>query len=175
MRRYGIVLGVVAVTAMAGAGPRLNAATGPRLRAISTTSGARPAVLIEASGPVAYVSARPDPFTFVVDLRNVAASGYANGFVPEAGSPVRSISVEPARGDDGAEVARVRVSRAEPVAHEIRSQRNLIFIELGREATPSAVTTTVPSPAPVAPTATDSPALRRSSSLADAILPEDFS
>jgi len=99
MRRYGIVLGVVAVTAMAGAGPRLNAATGPRLRAISTTSGARPAVLIEASEPVAYVSARPDPFTVLVDLRNVAASGYANGFVPEAGSPVRSISVEPARGD----------------------------------------------------------------------------
>jgi len=97
MRRYGIVLGVVAVTAMAGSGPRLNAATGPRLRAISTTSGARPAVLIEASEPVAYVSARPDPFTVLVDLRNVAASGYANGFVPEAGSPVRSISVEPAR------------------------------------------------------------------------------
>ena len=87
MRRYGIVLGVVAVTAMAGAGPRLNAATGPRLRAISTTSGARPAVLIEASEPVAYVSARPDPFTVLVDLRNVAASGYANGFVPEARQP----------------------------------------------------------------------------------------
>jgi type IV pilus assembly protein PilQ len=155
MRRYGIVLGVVAVTAMAGAGPRLNAATGPRLRAISTTSGARPAVLIEASEPVAYVSARPDPFTVLVDLRNVAASGYANGFVPDAGSPVRSISVEPARGDDGAEVTRVRVSLSEPVAHEVRSQRNLIFVELERDATPSAVTTTVPSSAPVAPTATD--------------------
>jgi type IV pilus assembly protein PilQ len=155
MRRYGIVLGVVAVTAMAGAGPRLNAATGPRLRAISTTSGARPAVLIEASEPVAYVSARPDPFTVLVDLRNVAALGYANGFVPEAGSLVRSISVEPARGDDGAEVTRVRVSLSEPVGHEVRSQRNLIFVELERGATPSAVTTTVPSPAPVAPTAAD--------------------
>jgi len=145
MRRYGIVLGVVAVTAMAGAGPRLNAATGPRLRAISTTSGARPAVLIEASEPVAYVSARPDPFTVLVDLRNVAASGYANGFVPEAGSPVRSISVEPARGDDGAEVTRVRVSLSEPVGHEVRSQRNLIFVELERDATPSAMATTAPS------------------------------
>jgi len=155
MRRYGIVLGVVAVTAMAGAGPRLNAATGPRLRAISTTSGARPAVLIEASEPVAYVSARPDPFTVLVDLRNVAASGYANGFVPEAGSPVRSISVEPARGDDGAEVTRVRVSLSEPVGHEVRSQRNLIFVELERDATPSAMATTVPSSAPVAATAAD--------------------
>ena len=139
MRRYGIVLGLVAVTAMAGGGPRLDAATGPRLRAISTTSGARPAVLIEASEPVAYVSARPDPFTVLVDLRNVAAAGYANGFVPEAGSLVRSITVEPARGDDGAEVARVRVSLSEPVAHEVRSQRNLIFVELDRDATPSAV------------------------------------
>jgi type IV pilus assembly protein PilQ len=155
MRRYGIVLGLVAVTAMAGGGPRLDAATGPRLRAISTTSGARPAVLIEASEPVAYVSTRPDPFTVLVDLRNVAASGYANGFVPEAGSPVRSISVEPARGDDGAEVARVRVSLSEPVGHEIRSQRNLIFVELERDTTPSAVTTSVPSPAPVAQATTD--------------------
>ena len=139
MRRYGIVLGLVAVTAMAGGGPRLDAAAGPRLRAISTTNGARPAVLIEASEPVAYVSARPDPFTVLVDLRNVAATGYANGFVPEAGSPVRSITVEPARGDDGAEVARVRVSLSEPVAHEVRSQRNLIFVELDRDETPSAV------------------------------------
>src|SRR4051794_8037567 len=151
MRRYGIVLGLVAVTAMAGGGPRLDAATGPRLRAISTTSGARPAVLIEASEPVAYVSARPDPFTVLVDLRNVAAAGYANGFVPEAGSPVRAISVEPARGDDGAEVARVRVSLSEPVGHEIRSQRNLIFIELERDRTPSAVPATIPSPAAAAP------------------------
>jgi type IV pilus assembly protein PilQ len=148
MRRYGIVLGLVAVTAMAGGGPRLNAATGPRLRAISTTSGARPAVLIEASEPVAYVSARPDPFTVLVDLRNVASTGYANGFVPEAGSPVKSITVEPARGDDGAEVARVRVALSEPVAHEVRSQRNLIFVELDRDTTPSAVTTSVPAPAP---------------------------
>jgi type IV pilus assembly protein PilQ len=155
MRRYGIVLGLVAVTAMAGGGPRLDAASGPRLRAISTTSGARPAVLIEASEPVAYVSARPDPFTVLVDLRNVATSGYANGFVPEAGSPVRSISVEPARGDDGAEVARVRVSLSEPVGHQVRSQRNLIFIELDRNTTPSAVTTTVASPAPVAAVMTD--------------------
>ena len=155
MRRYGIVLGVVAVTAMAGAGPRLNAATGPRLRAISTTSGARPAVLIEASEPVAYVSARPDPFTVLVDLRNVAASGYANGFVPEAGSLVRAISVEPARGADGAEVARVRVSLSEPVGHEVRSQRNLIFVELERGATPSAVTTSMPPSAAVAPATAD--------------------
>src|SRR5262249_8114309 len=119
--------------------------------------GARPAVLIEASEPVAFVSARPDPFTVVVDLRNVAAAGYANGFVPEPGSPVRSISVEPARRDDGAEPARVRRALSEPVGHQVRSQRNLIFVELDRDLTPSAAPVAVSQPSAAAAAATVDP------------------
>jgi type IV pilus assembly protein PilQ len=132
MRRIGTVLVTATLAALAG-GPRLDAAAGPHLRAITATAGARPAVLIEASEPVAYAATRPDPFTVVVDLRNVSAAGYANGFTPEPGSPVKAVAVEPARSDDGSQVTRVRVSLDEPVSHHVRSQRNLIFVELGAE------------------------------------------
>jgi type IV pilus assembly protein PilQ len=129
------MLFVIAVlAARAGGEGRLSAATGPRLTAITATAGARPAVLIEASEPVAYIAARPDPFTVLVDLRNVATTGYANGFSAEPGSPVRAVDVETARGEDGLPVARVRVSLAEPVSHNVRSQRNVIFVELDRGA-----------------------------------------
>ena len=60
--------------------------------------------------------------------------GYANGFSADPGSPVRAVDVETARGEDGLPVARVRVSLTEPVSHNVRSQRNMIFVELDRGA-----------------------------------------
>ena len=147
MRRYGIVLGTMAVaTALAVGDGHLAAATGPRLTAITATDGARPAVLIEASEPVAYLTARPDPFTVLVDLRNVAAAGYANGFTASPDSPVRQVGVETVRGADGLPLTRVRVSLAEPIAHRVRSQRNVIFVELDRDDALDAAAT-APSPA----------------------------
>ena len=129
-----MLLVIAVLAARAGGEGRLSAATGPRLTAITATAGARPAVLIEASEPVAYIAARPDPFTVLVDLRNVATAGYANGFSADPGSPVRAVDVETARGEDGLPVARVRVSLTEPVSHNVRSQRNMIFVELDRGA-----------------------------------------
>jgi type IV pilus assembly protein PilQ len=135
MRRCAMLLVIAVLAVRAGGEGRLSAATGPRLTAITATAGVRPAVLIEASEPVAYIAARPDPFTVIVDLRNVATTGYANGFSADPGSPVRAVNVETARGDDGLPVARVRVSLTEPVSHNVRSQRNVIFVELDRSAT----------------------------------------
>src|SRR4030095_15355309 len=66
---------------------------------------------------------------------NVATTGDANGSTADRGSPVRAVSVETARGEDGLPVARVRVSLTEPVSHNVRSQRNVIFVELDRSAT----------------------------------------
>ena len=161
MRRYGIALTLTALAAFVAAGHgHVAAATGARLTAITATDGAAPAVLIEASEPVAYRTARPDPFTVLVDLRNVATSGYANGFTARPDSPVRSVAVESARDDEGHQVARVRVSLSEPISHRVRSQRNLIFVELSDEA---GVARTPTSPAasprlpPTAPEATASP------------------
>lgn len=135
MRRYGIALTLTALAAFVPAGhSRLAAATGARLTAITATGGAAPAVLIEASEPVAYRTARPDPFTVLVDLRNVVASGYANGFTARPESPVTNVAVESARDEDGQQVARIRVSLSEPISHRVRSQRNLIFVELSGDA-----------------------------------------
>jgi type IV pilus assembly protein PilQ len=135
MRRCAMLLVIAVLAARAGGEGRLSAASGPRLTAITATAGVRPAVLIEASEPVAYIAARPDPFTVLVDLRNVATAGYADGFSADPGSPVRAVNVETARGEDGLPVARVRVSLTEPVSHNVRSQRNVIFVELDRSAT----------------------------------------
>jgi len=146
MHRYGIVLVTAALAAIGAGDSRLAAATGPRLTAISSTAGVRPAVLIESSEPVAYASERPDPFTVVVDLRNVSPAGYANGFVADPASLVRGIAVEPARADDGTPVARIKVSLAEPVSHKVRSQRNVIVVELDRDAALSGGATSVIAP-----------------------------
>ncbi len=134
MRRYAMLVVIAVVAARAAGEGHVSAATGPRLTAISATTGTRPAVLIEASEPVAYIAARPDPFTVLVDLRNVATTGYANEFSAIPGTPVRAVDVETARGEDGLPVARVRVSLSEPVSHNVRSQRNVIYVELDRSA-----------------------------------------
>src|SRR4030095_15834129 len=63
MRRCAILLVIAVLPAGAGGEGRLSAATGPRLTAITATAGVRPAVLIEASEPVADIPARPHPFT----------------------------------------------------------------------------------------------------------------
>ena len=106
------------------------AATGARLTAITATDGAAPASSSRPPSRWRTRTARPDPFTVLVDLRNVATSGYANGFTARPDSPVRSVAVESARDDEGHPVARVRVSLSEPISHRVRSQRNLIFVEL---------------------------------------------
>jgi type IV pilus assembly protein PilQ len=150
MRRYGIALTLSALAAFVAAG---HAATGARLTAITATAGAAPAVLIEASEPVAYRTTRPDPFTVLVDLPNVAAAGYANGFTARPESPVTSVAVESARDGDGRPMARVRVGLAEPISHRVRSQRNLIFVELTPEGEAAPTATVAPAPKAVASTA----------------------
>ena len=160
MRRYGIALTLTVLAAFVAAGHgQLSAATGARLTAITATDGASPAILIEASEPVAYRTARPDPFTVLVDLRNVATGGYANGFTATPHSPVRSVAVEHARDDEGHQVARVRVSLSEPISHRVRSQRNLIFVELSGESGAAVAPTATAASARLtpAPSATASP------------------
>jgi type IV pilus assembly protein PilQ len=135
MRRYGIPLIAMVLAALALMRGGVLSAEGTsgraRLTAISSTAeGRRAAVLIEASEPVAYQTSQPDPSTLVVDLRNVHSAGFANGFAARAGSPVRAVSVEEATGTSGEPLARVRVALAGPLTPRVRSQRNLIFVEV---------------------------------------------
>ncbi len=60
--------------------------------------------------------------------------GFANGFTARPGSPVRAVSVEEAAGDAGERVARVRLSLEGPLTPRVRSQRNLIFVEVDAAA-----------------------------------------
>jgi type IV pilus assembly protein PilQ len=156
MRRYGIPLIAMVLAALGLARGGVLSAEGSsgsaRLTAISSTAeGRRAAVLIEASEPVAYLTSQPDPSTFVVDLRNVHSTGFANGFTARAGSPVRAVSVEDARGAAGEPLARVRVALAGPLTPRVRSQRNLIFVEIDGD-TPVATAAATVAPLPDATT-----------------------
>ncbi|HEY8536922.1 MAG TPA: hypothetical protein VIL25_10750, partial [Vicinamibacterales bacterium] len=153
MRRYRSAILLAVLVATAAFEGRLTAAAGPRLTAITATDGARPAVLIEATEPVPYATARPDPFTVLVDLRNVAATGYANGFTPRPTSPVGGVAVESVEDADGRPVTRVRVSLVEPVSHRVRSHRNVIVVELDPAAALTAApAAAVPADAPASQT-----------------------
>ncbi|HTM31508.1 MAG TPA: type IV pilus secretin PilQ [Vicinamibacterales bacterium] len=110
-----------------------------RLTAISSTAdGHRSSLLIEASEPVAYQTSQPDPSTLVVELRNVVAGDYANGFTAAPGSPIRAVAVEHGNSAAGEQVARVRVALTGTVQPRVRSQRNLIFVEVDGQSAPAA-------------------------------------
>jgi type IV pilus assembly protein PilQ len=113
-----------------------------RLTAISSTAdGSRSSLLIEASEPVAYQTSQPDPSTLVVELRNVIAGDYANGFTAAPGSAIRAVAVEHGNSAAGEQVARVRVALTGTAQPRVRSQRNLIFVEIdGQSAAASTAT-----------------------------------
>ncbi len=121
-----------------------------RLSTVSAKVGVRGAsVLIEASEPVAYVTTRPDPLTVVVDLRNVTAAGVANRVSGPSAFPIAAVTTEDARGADGAPVARVRVLLAAPAQHQVRSDRNVIHVDVvPDDDSPGAIRFVGASPAP---------------------------
>lgn len=120
-------------------------ADGPSVRAISSRmDGTLSTVLIEATEPVAYLTSQPDPLTVLVDLRNAQAAGFAGGAVGAMQPPVSGVQLEPATAPDGAPVARVRVALAKPARHRVRSSRNLIYVELDREAQASPTAASAP-------------------------------
>ena len=144
----GMALAVSASLAASGAvGTNL-----ARLTQISSRiEGPLGVVAIEASDPVAYVASQPDPFTFVVELRDVQGSGVQDHFAPDPRSPIAAVTVESARAADGASVARVRMTLTDTARPRVRSARNVIFVEAERtDAAPVTGTRTVAVPAAAA-------------------------
>ncbi len=116
-----------------------------RLTAISSTvDGHRSSLLIEASEPVAYQTSQPDASTLVVELRNVVPGDYANGFTAAPGSPIRAVAVEHGNSAAGEQVARVRVALTGTAQARVRSQRNLIFVEVDGQTAPAAAAAVAP-------------------------------
>src|SRR6058998_1705829 len=103
------------------------------LRRIGSRVDDRAGVIsIEASDPVAYVASQPDPRTFVVEMRDVLAVGFADNFKVDPRVPITGVHVENARAFDGAAIARVNVDLAQPIRPRVRSSRNVIYVEADR-------------------------------------------
>jgi type IV pilus assembly protein PilQ len=127
----GLAVGLAASMVIAGFAAVDPARPLARLSTISAKVGVRGAsVLIVASEPVAYVTARPDPLTVLVDLRNVTTAGVSNRVMASPVGPVAAVTVEDARASDGAAVARVRVLLAAPAQHQVHSDRNVIQVDV---------------------------------------------
>src|SRR5204863_6851033 len=113
-----------------GPAPATVAATAPQLKALSAKAGRRiTTITIETSDPVGYLTSRPDPLTLLVDLRDVENAAGSNAALGAKGV-LAGATVEAATTADGARVARVRIRLTEPAAHQVRSNRNLIYIDL---------------------------------------------
>jgi type IV pilus assembly protein PilQ len=122
------------------------AAPSATLKAISERQGrGGPSLVIEASEPVPYMTTRPDPLTVLLDFRNVGAEGVSNALAAKRSGPISGVKVERVVSM-GVPMARVRISLTEPIAHVVRSDRNIILVEFDRTARGS-----VPSTASAAP------------------------
>ena len=122
-------------TAASGAGGKAAGPPGVLLTGVTARTGADLlSVLIEASEPTAYVATRPDPLTVLVDLRHTRADGAANR-VTAGGTDglLQRVTIEQATASDGADLARVRLALARPVAHAVRADRNVIRVEFATE------------------------------------------
>jgi len=111
-------------------GPAPDTVVAPQLRELSAKAGRRiTTVTIETSDPVAYLTNRPDPMTLIVELRDVDARRAANTVLAAKGI-VAGATVEQATGADGVRVARVHIRLTQPAAHQVRSRRNIIYVDL---------------------------------------------
>lgn len=105
----------------------------PTLTKISSRLDERSGVIaIESSEPVPYVASQPDSRSYVIELRDVVAVGFADSFKADPRHPVGAVQVESAHAADGVSVARIRLTLAQPVRPRVRSARNVIFVEADR-------------------------------------------
>ena len=118
------------MTPLGASGARANA---PTLTKIASRVDDRTGVItIEASEPVPYVASQPDARTYVVELRDVVARGFADAFEADPRHPIGAVQVESAHAADGVNVARIRMTLSQPVRPRVRSSRNLIVVEADR-------------------------------------------
>jgi type IV pilus secretin PilQ/predicted competence protein len=89
-------------------------------------------ITIEASDPVPYVASQPDPHTFVVELRDVVALGFADAFSTDPRHTISAVQVESGQAFDGAAVARIRMTLSQAMRPRVRSSRNVIYVETDR-------------------------------------------
>jgi type IV pilus assembly protein PilQ len=79
------------------------------------------------------------------------AIGFADQFKADPRHPVSAVNVETSYASDGARVARVRLSLAQPLRPRVRSSRNVIFVEADRVEATDPVVALAPAPVAAAP------------------------
>ena len=125
-----VALAVGAKASLTASGAGIEAAT---LKKIASSVDARAGVIaIEASAPVAYVAAQPDPQTFVIELRDIVAIGFANDFTRDARHPFSAVEVESSVTTEGVAVARISMALTQALRPRVRSSRNVIYVEADR-------------------------------------------
>ena len=77
-------------------------------------------------------AAAADPKTFVIEMRDVVAVGFADNFIVDPRVPIAGVRVETSRAFDGASIARVSLTLAQPIRPRVRSSRNVIYVEADR-------------------------------------------
>jgi type IV pilus assembly protein PilQ len=122
----------LALGASASLDARAGAAAATLKKIASKVDGRAGVISIEASDPVPYVASQPDPRTFLVELRDVVAAGFADNFKADPRNPIAAVQVETGQAPDGATVARVRMHLSQPMRPRVRSSRNVIFVEADR-------------------------------------------
>ena len=133
MFRYLVLLGLcvtmtVGVMEPVGArAARVDVATLKRIA--SKVEGRAGVITIEASDPVPYVATQPDPRSFVVEMRDIVATGFADAFKADPRSPIAGVQVESVHAEDGVSIARVHLSLTQPMRPRVRSSRNMIYVE----------------------------------------------
>jgi type IV pilus assembly protein PilQ len=144
-----VVAGLWAVGLNAvGPAPEPAPAAAPQLREMSASAGRRiTTIKIETSDPVAYLTSRPDPLTLLLDLRDIDP-GHAGRATLGSKGIIAGASVEPGTSPDGTPVARLRIRLTQPASHQVRSKRNVIYVDfdsafpvgsLGNAANPAPV------------------------------------
>ena len=157
----GLAVVLAATVVVASYGPPGGDAPRARLSEVSALAGpGGTSVRIEASEPVAYVTTRPDPLTVLVDLRHATTSGAVNRIPPSPVGGVAAVTLEDATATDGTAVARVRVMLASPGEPRVRSERNVIHVDVaddrplqGPRAPAPAAAAPAGAPAPASPQA----------------------
>jgi type IV pilus assembly protein PilQ len=147
MHRYLVLLGLCAtltaavMTPVAARGAKADVATLKRIA--SKVEGRAGVITIEASDPVPYIATQPDPRTFIVELRDVSAAGFTDNFKADPRNPIAAVQVESAHAEDGVDLARIRLTLAQPMRPRVRSARNVIYVEADRVENPSGTSATI--------------------------------
>lgn len=123
-------MGLAIIAPLVASGDRADVAM---LKKIASRVTDRTGVItIEATDPVPYVASQPDPHTFVIELRDVVAVGFADGFSTDPRHTVSAVSVQSGQAFDGAAVARITMTLSQAMRPRVRSSRNVIYVETDR-------------------------------------------